>query len=174
MSTTEPRLESSEVEAAIHRVALSLDAFLVNGLQYGALGRVTADGLLTKAAASLLTDLASLAEQVRQAAPDQAPVAEGLAGLRAQCQHLVELVTGLKSFRTLPLEQVRGAAQRIVALRDTCAAHIRQLEISLRVPRSYSSSRPAIAAAAVERFLAGLEETFTREWADSRSDADRP
>ena len=52
-----------DVRAAVHRLALGLDSFLVNGLQYGVIHRLGPD-FLQDAARNLRSDLASLAELV--------------------------------------------------------------------------------------------------------------
>jgi hypothetical protein len=158
----------SEVQAAIYRVALALDAFLVNGIPYGVIHRDVINGFLEKAARNLLTELASLEEQAPHAPVTSQPqVTEVLAALRATCQRLVDLVTGLRSFRTLPLEQVRATVSQIPLLREAGVGLIQQLEECFRTPQPFYPSRPAHATAAVDDFLANLERAFTQEWSAS-------
>jgi hypothetical protein len=157
-----------EIQGAIYRVALSLDAFLVNGLQYGVLRQFTANGFLQRAAGTLLSDLTSLEEQARRApATSQLKLTEALAGLRASCQRLVDLVMELRSFRTLSLEQLRSTVSQVPVLRDACVNQIQELEACLRTPEPFYQSRPAHSAAAVNGFLTNLEGVFVQEWSAS-------
>lgn len=174
MSTAQLPVDLPEIQGAIYRVALSLDAFLVNGLQYGVLRQVTANGFLQKAAGTLLSDLTSLEEQARRApATSQLKVTEALAGLRGKCQRLVDLVTGLSSFRTLPLEQLRSSVSQIPVLREGCVNQIQELEACLRTPEPFYQSRPAHSAAAVNDFLVNLEGIFAQEWSASTDGGER-
>src|SRR4051812_24952512 len=99
MTTKQRPIGLQEVQGAVYRVALSLDAFLLNGIPYGVLQQVPAEGFVQKTTGSLLGDLVSLEEQVAHApVVGQPKTAELLASLRARCEQLVDLVSGLSSF----------------------------------------------------------------------------
>lgn len=105
MNTNQLQDDFPEVQAAIYGVALSLDSFLVNGIPYGVIHREFFNGFHEKTAGNLLRDLARLEAQALHAPiANQPKVTEALAVLRAKCQQLIDLLTGLTSFRTLPLE----------------------------------------------------------------------
>jgi hypothetical protein len=160
------RNDFPEVQAAIYRVALSLDAFLLNGIQYGVLYRgVFNDFLLQKTAGNLLRGLASLEEQASRAPRDGLPKVGGLlAALRTKCQQLIDLVNGLSSFRALSLEHVRLIVSQIPPLREACVQRIQELEGYFQTPTPFYESRPAASVASVNAFLANLERTFGEEW----------
>jgi hypothetical protein len=146
-------------------VALSLDAFLLNGIQYAVLQRAARDGLLQKASESLLSDLARLEEQAwRAPVTDQPRIRELLTSLRARCERLIEAVSGLSSFRTLSLEQVRSAVSQVPLLRGECVDLIQDLESWLHIAKPFYSSRPSHSTAAVNDFLANLERSYVEEW----------
>jgi hypothetical protein len=169
MSTKQLPIDFPEIQGAIYRVALSLDAFLVNGIQYGVLQRVTSNGFLQETAKSLLSDLTSLEEQTPHAPVLSQPnLAELLASLRAKCQQLVDLVSGLSSFRTLALEQVRSTVSQIPLLRGDGVGLIQELEGYLQTPKPFYQSRPSHATAAVNDFFTDLECLFVEEWNASR------
>src|SRR5437773_271153 len=113
MNSNQSQDDFPEVQAAIYRVALSLDSFLLNGIPYGVLQEAMFPGFLEKVAGNLLTPLASLEQHAPYAPPSsQSKVREILAALRGKCQQLIDLVTGLRSFRTLPLQQVRASVSQ--------------------------------------------------------------
>lgn len=159
-----PPVDFPEVQAAVYGVALAVDSFLLNGIQYGVLHQL-AEGFVEHAASSLPRELDGLEEQVRRTpATDLGEVTELLAALRGTCQRLVELVTGLKPFRTLPREEVRAAVRQIPILRATCVQLIQRLEDCLRTPKPFYQSRPQESIAAVDSFLDHLEGAFLQEW----------
>ena len=165
MNTKQLPVDFPEVQGAIYGVALSLDALLLNGIQYGVLQRAVFNGFLQKTADNLLRDLASLEEQAPHApATSQPQVSKALAALRAKCQQLIHLVTGLTSFRTLPLEQVRSTVRQIPILREACVQLLQELEGCFRVPKPFYQSRPSHSTATVNDFLTNLERAFAEEW----------
>lgn len=169
MNTKQLPIEFSKVQGAIYGVALSLDAFLVNGIQFGVLQRAVFDGFLQKTANNLLRDLASLEEQAPHAPVlSQPQVTEALAALRARCQELIDLVTGLSSFRDLSLEQLRATVSQVPLLREACVQRIQDLEGCFRIPKPFYPSRPAHSTVAVNDFLANLERAFAEEWRASK------
>jgi hypothetical protein len=166
MTTKQVPRDFPEVQGAIYEVALSLDAFLMNGIQYGVLQRALFPEFLQKTAANLLRDLASLEEQAPHASgASQDKIAELLASLRARCQQLVDLVAGLSSFRTLSLDQVRSTVSQVSLLRGECVQRIQELETCWGIPQPFYQSRPSRSTVAVNDFLANLERAFTEEWA---------
>lgn len=170
MNADQLQAEFPEVQAAVYRVALSLDSFLVNGIPYGVIRRDFFNGFLERTAENLLKDLAALEEQALQApAVDQPVVREALAALRAACQQLVDLVSGLSAFRTLPLEQMRSTVSQIPVFREACVQRIQEVESCFRTPKPFYPSRPAHSAATVNDFLTGLERIFEDEWSASRT-----
>src|SRR5436190_18607539 len=129
MSAMQLPVDFPEVQAVICRVALSLDSFLVNGIPYGVIQREFFNGFLQKTASNLLGELASLEQQSSQAPVSSQPrLNEALAALRANCQELIDLLTGLSSFRSLPIEQLRAAVAKIPPLREACVQRIQELE----------------------------------------------
>lgn len=153
-----------EVQAAIYGVALSLDSFLLNGIPYGVIQRAVLPGFLEKTASNLLKDLAILEKHAPEAVPNkQTKVTEVLAALRTKCQELIELVTGLCSFRTLPQQQLRSALSQIPLLRGECVQLLQELEVCFRTPKPFYHSRPSHSTATVNDFLANLERMFDEE-----------
>jgi hypothetical protein len=166
MNTKQSSADVPEVQAAIYGVALSLDAFLLNGIQFGVLQPTVGNGFLQKTASNLLRDLASLEEQGRHAPATSPPrVGEVLAALRATCQQVIELITGLSSFRTFPLQQLRATVSQIPVLRGECVQRIRELEACFQTPQPFYQSRPSSSSAAVNDFLANLQQLFAKQWA---------
>jgi hypothetical protein len=161
--TARPPVEPQTLQAAIHRVALSLDSLLVNGLQYGVLQRPPIEGFLRGAADSLKRDVDALEEFVQ----DSPETAEFVAGLQEAGRQVAGEVEGLASFRGQPLEDVRSAVAQVLRLREECVRRIQQLEACLRTPKPFHVSRPPHSAAAVDAFLAGLGRAFTEEWSAS-------
>jgi hypothetical protein len=153
-----------EIQRAIYGVALSLDAFLLNGIPYGVFQRDLLPGFLEKTVDNLLRDLARLEEQARHTSTtNQAKVTGILARLRSSCQQLIELVTGLISFRTLSLEQLLSMVSQVPLLREACGHQIQELEACYQIPKPFYPSRPAHSTASLNHFLADLESLFTRE-----------
>lgn len=164
MNTNQQPDDFPEIQRAIYGVALSLDAFLLNGIPYGVLLRDVIPGFLEKTANNLLRDLANLDEQARQTPPaDQAKGTEILSELRSSCQQLIDHVTGLIPFRTLTLERLRSMVSQVPLLRGECVHQIQQLEACFQTPRPFYPSRPAHSTASVNQFLADLENLFTQE-----------
>jgi len=161
-----------EIQAAIYGVALSLDSFLLNGIPCGVLQRAVFPEFLEKTAGNLLRDLAILEQQAPHAAvANQPEVLAALGSLRAKCQELIDLVTGLSSFRTLPLQQLRSAVAQIPHLREECVQRLEELEVCFRTPKPFYPSRPSHATAAMNAFLANLERMFEEERTASHAGA---
>ena len=87
------------------------------------------------------------------------------------CQQLIDLVTGLRTFRTLPIQQLRSAVSRIPILRAECVGRLQELEVCFETPKPFYPSRPSHSTAAVNDFLANLERLFADEWAVSNERA---
>jgi hypothetical protein len=170
MNTNQQQDDFPEIQAAIYRVALSLDSFLLNGIPYGVIHRDIFNGFLEKTATTLLTALVSLEEEARHTpTTNQAKVTEGLARLRSSCQQLIDSVSGLIPFRILSREQLRSMVSQIPLLRDSCAHQIQELEACFRTPKPFYPSRPAHSTASVNDFLANLEHFFMQERAAAES-----
>ncbi|MBV9125360.1 MAG: hypothetical protein JO112_18550 [Planctomycetes bacterium] len=170
MNPNQPQDDFPEVQAAIYRVALSLDSFLLNGIPYGVFQDTLFPGFLKKVADNLLTPLASLEHHARHApVANQPKIRQVLALLREKCQQLIDLVTGLRAFRKLPLPQVRATVSRIALLREECAQLLQELEAYFQTPKPFYQSRPSYSTALVNNFLANLERVFEKEWATSKS-----
>ncbi len=166
MMTQQLPVDFPESQAALYGVALSLDAFLINGILYGVLQREMFPTFLETTAGNLMRDLARLEGQTTNAPiSGQLRVEELLASLRVKCQQLVDLVSGLRAFRTLALDEVRSTVSLIAPLREDCVHLIEQLEARWGASRPFYQSRPAHSTAAVNDFLTDLEGTFAREWA---------
>lgn len=164
MATEQLEADFPAIQSAVYRVALSLDAFLVNGIPSGVIHRAAFPHLLDKIASNLLAEVTRLEEEVTYSAPTNQPeVNELLTALRAKCQQLVELVTGLSSFRTLPPHQLRSSIAQVVLLRGESVKVIQELEECLQIPQPFYLSRPAPANAAVNDFLTNLERLFVEE-----------
>ena len=165
MTTPQPAVDFPEAQSAVYGLALSLDAFLLNGIPCGVLQGGVFPGFLEKAGRNLMRDLAGLEEQASHDPNGNTPeVAAILASLRARCQQLIDLVAGLRLFPSLPVEQMRLRVSEIPALRGECVSLIQQLEASLRLPKPFYSSRPAHSTALVDGFLADLERSFDQAW----------
>ena len=134
---------TKRLQAALYGVALALDAFLVNGIQYGVLQQAVFPGILEKTASNLLMTLTNLEQHgVRAAVTSPAKVREIQTALRAKCQQEIALVTALGSFRTLPPEQLHAIVSRIPLLREECAQLIQELEPCHRTPNPFYQTRP--------------------------------
>lgn len=174
MNTKQLPNDFPESQAALYRVALSLDAFLLNGIPYGVIHREGFNGFVEKTAGNLLRELANLeAQAVHAPIANQSKVTEALAALRGSCQQLIDVVTGLTSFRTLSLEQLRVTVSQIPLLREACVQQIQELEACLQTPNRFYPSRPAHSTAVVNDFLADLERVFIQEWSISTESRDR-
>ena len=170
MSAKQPQDDLPEVQAALYGLALSLDAFLLNGIPYGVLRREVFNGFLEKTAGNLLRDMANLERQAPHApAPSQPKVTGLLAVLRAKCQQMIDLVSGLSSFRALPLQQLRSTVAQIPPLRGECVRLIQELEACFQTPKPFYPSRPSHSTATMNDFLANLEGVFAEEWAASNA-----
>jgi hypothetical protein len=170
MSTKQIQIDVSDVQAAIYRVALSLDAFLLNGIQYGALQNTLLPGFLQKTSGNLQRDLASLEGLAPQAPLDsQRQVTGILAALRVKCDQLIDLVTRLSSYRTLPLEQVRALVSQIRLLRERSVQLIQELEGCFQTPKPFYQTRPSSSTATMTEFFGHLEDMFAKEWAASNA-----
>jgi hypothetical protein len=170
MNTKQDNEDFPEVQAAIYRVSLSLDSFLLNGIPYGAIHGDVFNGFLEKTATNLLTELATLDQQAPHApVADQPKVREILAALRVKCQEVIDLVTGLRSFRNVPRQQWCADVSRIPLLRGECVRLIQEVERCFRTPKPFYSSLPGHSTAAVNAFLTNLERMFTDEQTAERN-----
>ena len=161
MSLTKSSHGLADIQAAIGRVALSLDAFLVNGIPNGVIHRAVFDGFLEKAAGNLLDHLTELEAQAQLfPVADRTKIIEILAALRAKVGQLIEKAGDLASFKSMPLQEVRFAVSQIAPLRAECVRLIEELEARFGTPRRFYQSRPAHTAASIDAFLAGLETVF--------------
>jgi hypothetical protein len=159
------------VQTGIYGVALALDALLMNGIQYGVLQQAVFPGFLQKTAGNLTRDLANLEAQLPHGAVAGGPrAAELLGALKARCQQLMDMVTGLTSFNALSLEEVRSIVSRIPPVRLECVQLIQELEACLGTPKPFYPSRPSHSTAAVKNFLAGLERVFAEAWTAAHAD----
>ena len=164
MNTNRSQDDFPEVQAAIYRVALSLDSFLLNGIPYGVLQEAFFPGFLEKVADNLLTPLSSLEQQAPHApASSQSKVREVLAALRTRCRQMIDLVTGLRPFETLSLQQVRATVSQIPPLRGECAQLLQELEVCFQTPKPLYQSRPSHSNTTMNDFLANLERMFQEE-----------
>ena len=168
MTTKQIPVDFPEIQTAIYRVALSLDSFLVNGIQFGILLSVAA-GFALKTASNLLSDLKTLEDEAHLATiASESKIAEILDSLRKTCQQLVELVLSLDSFRSFSPEELRTRVSRISPLRGECVGLIQELEGCFHTPKPFYQSRPIGSTAAVDNFLTSLEELLVQEWSASR------
>lgn len=160
MQTAHHPLDTLSIQSALHRVALSVDTLLVNGLPYGVLQPAAGEGFLQQVIDSLMADLASLDAQIGNAS---------VAPLRANIEELTRMARDLSSFRTQPLSLARWHLERIRFVRAACVQQIQQLETRFGIPKPFDQARPAHSAAAVEAFLAQLEDALVREWDAGRA-----
>jgi hypothetical protein len=166
MTTKESPVDFPEVQAAIYGVALSLDAFLMNGIPFGVVQQAVFPGFLQQTASNLMRDLARLEEQAPHARVGSQPMTtELLAALRARCRELIDLVISLKSFKGLSLEEVRSTVSRVVSVREQGVRLIQELEACWGTPTPFYQSRPRHSTAAMNDFLANLERVLTEAWA---------
>jgi hypothetical protein len=168
MDTKQLPIGFSEEQAAIYGVALSLDAFLVNGIQYGVLRQALFPEFLQNAASALLSELARLEEQGPRATTASQPRAvAALRALRTECQQLIDQIEQLRSFAAMQLQQLRDAVSQVLRLRGGCVQRIQELEASFRTPTPFYQSRRGDSASRVDDFLANLDHIFAEEWASS-------
>jgi hypothetical protein len=164
MSTKELPVDVPDVQGAIYGVALSLDAFLLNGIQYGVLQNSVFPGFLQKTSDNLLRELASLEELASHApAGSEAKVTELLASLRAKCCQLIDLVASLISFRSLPFEQMREVVSQIQPLRGECVRLIEELEACFQTSQPFYRTRPADTMARLTEFLTNVEPLLMQD-----------
>ncbi len=160
-----------EVQAAIYRVALSLDSLLLNGISIGVVCGDVFNSFLQKTADDLLEALASLEQSASHAPATLHPkITEVLGTLRAKCQQLIDLVTGLRTFRALPLQQLHSLVSQIPLLRGECVQLIPGLEDCFGTPKPFYQSRPSHSTATVNDFLNNLESVLTEERAASNAE----
>jgi hypothetical protein len=160
-----------EVQAAIYRVALSLDSLLLDGISFGVICRDVFDGFLQKPAGVLLEALASLEQYAPHAPATLHPkVTEVLGTLRARCRQLIDLVNGLRAFRALPLQELRSMVSQIPPLREECVQLIQELEDCFGTPKPFYQSRPSHSTATVNDFLNNLEGVIAEEWVASNAE----
>jgi hypothetical protein len=165
MNTIQNHNEIPDVQAAIYRVALSLDSFLMNGIPCGVIRQAYFNGFLQETAATLRTQLSDLETFIRQAPKDSQPkTREVLGALKGKCQELIDLVTELSSFRDLPQQQVHDGVSKIPLVRGQCVHLIQELEGFFQTPKPFYQTRPAHSTTAVNDFLANLDRLFTEEW----------
>ena len=170
MSTKQRPVDFPEVQGAIYCVALSLDSFLMNGIPHDVIHRTVFNGFLQKTASNLLRELARLEQHAPHApSASQPKVMTVLASLRTKCEQLIDLVTGLSTFRTLPLPQLRSTVAQIPLFRRECVQLIQELEGCFQTPKPFYHSRPSHSTAAVDAFLANLDLDFVQEWSASWS-----
>src|SRR5262249_54606786 len=132
MTANQLPAEFPDLQAAIYGVALSLDAFLLNGIPYGVIQRAVFTGFVENTAGDLLREIGNLETLVLQGPfASHRRVAEVLALLRARCQQLIDVVAGLSSFRSLPLQQLRSTVSQIPLVRGECEELIQELEACL-------------------------------------------
>jgi hypothetical protein len=161
------QMDSADVQAAIYSIALSLDGFLLNGIQYGVL-QPHLDGFLQKTVSNLLNDLTALEEITQQTSTEsQTKVVQTLGGLRATCHKLTDLVIELCSFRAFSLPQLRSKVSQVPRLRKECVERIQALESCFGVAKPFYQSRPVHSTEAVNDFLTSLERVFVDEWSAS-------
>ena len=158
-----------DLQSAIYGAALSLDAFLLNGIQFGLLPRIAFGDFLQQTAGNLLRDLDTLDEQTGQALKGEPEIPGVLSSIRSRCRMLIGLVMGLRSFRSLPLPEVRLAVSQIAPLRAQCVRLIEDLEACLDTSKPFYRSRPERSTEAIDDFLSKLEPAFVEEWTASNS-----
>jgi hypothetical protein len=168
MNTKQLPDDFPEVQESIYGAALSLDAFLLNGISYGVIHRDVLNGFLEKTAGNLLRDLAKLEEHAPHApAASQSKVTTLMTALRARCQQMIDLVTELSSFRNFSPEQLRSTVSQVPLLREQCIQLIQELEHCFRTPKPFYPSRSPYLTDAMNGFLANLERMFVEEWTAS-------
>jgi len=151
-----------ETQSALWRVALSLDAFVVNGIPLGVIQGAVLPGFLEKVSGNLTRELDDLEKRAAShGLTDSA--ATPLTALRANCDALIRVVCELSGFRTLPLSLLHSAVQQVRDARADCVQTIQDLETQWGIAPEFYQSRPQ-ATQAADDFLAGLEQTIADEW----------
>lgn len=165
MAVKQLPIESSDLQNGISKVALSLDAFLINGIQYSVLVQAGLTGLLTKTASNLIRDLDALEELISHVPSiNQGKALSLLENVKSTSQELIQLVTGLIPFRSIPVPQWLPHVAEITQLRDQCVQQITDLETCLQTGEAFYSSRSSDSTTSVEQFLGDLENFLMREW----------
>lgn len=168
MNATQNPVDRATLQNGLYQVALSLDALLVNGIQFGVLADLGSNGFLDKVAAQLQWDLAGLEEQASLfPTVGGTEVGATLAELRATCDEVLECVRELRAFRTSPLERLTPLASQLICLREQGVLLIEKLEECVRIPQPFYRNRPAASTAAVKAFLNDLERTLIQAWKNS-------
>jgi hypothetical protein len=174
MNTDQRQEDVPKVQEAIYDIALSLDAFLLNGIPYGVLQNAVLSGFLEKTTDSLLRDLANLEKRGTDAPADKrAEIAATLRALRATCQRLIDLVTELTGFQSMTPQQLRSAVAQIPLLREDCVQKIQELEMHFATPKKFYLSRSHHSTSSLNAFLSNLEQLFEAEYTVSRAEARR-
>lgn len=164
MSETQQSVDFLPVQDAIYGVALALDSFLLNGILIGVIQQTMAPGFLDHVAGHLLTPLADLEQHVPAAPVASQPRAEKvMAALRAKCQQLIDVVSGLRAFNALPVEEVQARVSQVPLVRGECIRLIQELERLFQTPRPFYQTRPAHATTSMDAFLANLPRLFEAE-----------
>ncbi|MBL8792994.1 MAG: hypothetical protein JNM56_03755, partial [Planctomycetia bacterium] len=108
-----------EMQSELSRVALSLEAFVVNGIPLGVMQSTSFPGFLGKVAGNLTRELDNLeTHAVSHGLPDT--VATPLTSLRTRCGELVRSVGALTNFQAMPFPQVRSAVQQVRGAWQEC------------------------------------------------------
>lgn len=170
MDVNEQRHALSEVQAAIHRVFLSLKSLLLNGIQYAVIHQEVFTGFLEKAASDLLAELMKL-EACAGLAPiaRHAKVRQLIAELVSKSEALIQVVSGLASFRTIPVHQLHSAVSQVRILWEEAGRLIGGLETCLQEPEQLPGKSGSDAA--FNDFLANLEKILQEEKAASNISA---
>jgi hypothetical protein len=153
MAANQRKADASELQNAVNALALSLDAFLVNGIQYGVLEQAIFGDFLQQTINDLLRDLDGLERSAGGIQPT-------LTRLRTKVQELIAVVRALCPFKTLAQPQVHALVSQVPLLRSECADLIQQLETELHVDRPFYRSRPAHSTVAMNEFLSNLHTAF--------------
>lgn len=168
MNATQNPVDLAALQNGLYQVALSLDAVLVNGIQFGVLADLGSNEFLDKVAAQLQRDLARLEEQATLfPTAGGTDVGATLAELRTTCDEVLECVRELLTFRTSPLERLTHLASQLICLRENGVLLIEKLEECARVPQPFYRSRPTTSTAAVKAFLNDLERVLIQAWKDT-------
>ena len=151
----------------ISQLALSLDSLIVNGIQFGVFLGITPNDFVQNLSDRLLSDLEALDEPL-QTASDPRKAQDALLDLRAQLHRLIDLVTRLQSFRSMPLSELRSLVSQIPPLRHRCLNLIQDLDHCLNGPNPnyHRSSEPP----GRSDFFANLEALFDENWKSSRAE----
>lgn len=161
-------LDPVEIGAAIYRVALSLDAFVVNGIQFGVLQ--PGDGFLEKTAGILRRDLEILEkEAVRLRGGDHSDAKTTVVSLKASCQRLTETVGKLAGFRAQPIRNVHSMASEVARLREECVGSLKKLEGVFQISKPFYQTRSVESSTAIKEFLCRLESMIVDAWNEAQT-----